>query len=80
MLLILSSKELPQSHKEQIQKEIVENSFNDEIRKHHHVASDPTDTSSGAVHTFQDELGNWFTYWFGAKSQYQYNLNQSVID
>ena len=29
-----------------------------------HVAFDHTDTTQGAVHSFQDEHGNWFTYSF----------------
>uniref|UniRef100_A0A914HZD5 Pecanex-like protein n=1 Tax=Globodera rostochiensis TaxID=31243 RepID=A0A914HZD5_GLORO len=33
-----------------------------------HLAVDSMDTSPGAVHAFQDEHGNWLTYWFGSKS------------
>lgn len=39
----------------------------------HHLALDPTDTSQGAVHTFQDDQGNWYTYWFGEQSMPFYN-------
>ncbi|KAL3119026.1 hypothetical protein niasHT_003809 [Heterodera trifolii] len=34
----------------------------------HHLEINPIDTSPGAVHAFQDEHGNWLTYWFGPKS------------
>jgi len=34
-----------------------------------HVAATHEDTSSGAVHCFQDERGNWQTYQFGDDSQ-----------
>ena len=34
-----------------------------------HVASSHEDTTSGAVHCFQDERGNWQTYTFGTDSQ-----------
>ena len=33
-----------------------------------HIAVDHADTSEGAVHCFQDELGNWHTYRFGSDS------------
>ena len=33
-----------------------------------HIAVDHADTSDGAVHCFQDELGNWHTYRFGSDS------------
>jgi hypothetical protein len=39
--------------------------------KQHHLALDAADTSQGAVHAFQDEQGNWFTYWFGPQSEQQ---------
>ena len=32
-----------------------------------HIASSHEDTSDGAVHCFQDEKGNWFTYTFNDK-------------
>jgi hypothetical protein len=35
----------------------------------HHLALDPLDTTQGAVHAFQDEKGNWYTYSFGEQSQ-----------
>ena len=30
-----------------------------------HIATDHDDTSTGAVHCFKDEFGNWQTYTFG---------------
>lgn len=34
----------------------------------HHIAQTHEDTSQGAVHTFQDEEGTWFTYTFDENS------------
>ncbi|UMM13980.1 hypothetical protein L5515_001989 [Caenorhabditis briggsae] len=34
----------------------------------HHIAQGHEDTSQGAVHTFQDEEGNWWTYTFDENS------------
>ncbi|CCD62116.1 Pecanex-like protein [Caenorhabditis elegans] len=34
----------------------------------HHIAQGHEDTSQGAVHTFQDEDGNWWTYTFDENS------------
>ena len=33
-----------------------------------HIATDHDDTTTGAVHCFKDEFGNWQTYTFGGES------------
>ena len=40
----------------------------DTIEQKHHLAADTSDTSKGAIHAFQDEHGNWFTYCFDPQS------------
>ncbi|CAI9723870.1 1,Pecanex 2,Pecanex 3, pecanex [Octopus vulgaris] len=42
-----------------------------------HLASSHDDTTEGAMHYFQDEVGNWFTYTFGENSS---GVAQGVID
>lgn len=42
-----------------------------------HLASSHDDTTEGAMHYFQDELGNWFTYTFGENSS---GVAQGVLD
>ncbi|VDK79044.1 unnamed protein product, partial [Anisakis simplex] len=37
------------------------------LRDGTHIAADHEDTSQGAVHSFQDEDGNWWTYAFDAQ-------------
>ena len=42
-----------------------------------HIATDHDDTSTGAVHCFKDELGNWQTYTFGGESLVSSSVGQT---
>jgi len=46
-----------------------EETSRDDVARSAHVAASHEDTTSGAVHCFQDEKGNWQTYQFGGDSQ-----------
>merc|ERR550539_793500 len=42
-----------------------------------HIATDHDDTSTGAVHCFKDEFGNWQTYTFGGESMASSSVGQT---
>ena len=42
-----------------------------------HIATDHDDTSTGAVHCFKDEFGNWQTYTFGGESLASSSVGQT---
>uniref|UniRef100_A0A915DT84 Pecanex-like protein n=1 Tax=Ditylenchus dipsaci TaxID=166011 RepID=A0A915DT84_9BILA len=44
------------------------NIYNLNLRDSTHVAYDHEDTTQGAIHSFQDEFGNWWTYSFDDQS------------